>query len=411
VALAALHPFFLTLSGAALSDLPFMAFLLAALAAADLGSPRALAVAGVLAGLSMLTRPIGAAVIGGILLWLLWRRAWRSAGAFILAAAPFLPALIPYGRTPPDVSSLPGWRQTWLYYTDYVAFWKLSVPDWGTFQAMVSSNLKDLLLAPSGLCLFPPAGRSASYAGVLFSITLSAGILRGTTRSGLRPVHLVLLCYAAIALLWNYPIMERFLVPFLPLFYAGLWIEGRHLAGMVRANLRSPRAAEKTLAGVLALGMAVMAVWAAEHYLKRSSLRQKGEERAALDVEKHQAYEWIRANTTPDTRLLASEDVSLWFATGRQAVWPIAFTTVSFYSNDPARLQFQLDHLTDVAQGVGAHYWMTVEGDYYIETSSPLVARRLADLKASLPVVFQSSGGRVQIRDIRPWDALYTQRR
>ena len=83
VGLCAFHPFFLTLSGAVLSDIPFMAFALAAAVLADralLEQKRVslMAAAGALAGLSAMTRSIGVAVVAGIVAAAAYRRPWET---------------------------------------------------------------------------------------------------------------------------------------------------------------------------------------------------------------------------------------------------------------------------------------------------------------------------------------------
>jgi len=45
----------------------------------------------------------------------------------------------------------PGFRQTWLYYTSYMDFWKLSVPDLDRFLTMLWQNTILFLLMPVSL--------------------------------------------------------------------------------------------------------------------------------------------------------------------------------------------------------------------------------------------------------------------
>ena len=414
VGLCAFHPFFLTLSGAVLSDIPFMTFALAAAVLAD----RALAerdrvllaaAAGMLAGLSTVTRSIGVAVVVGVVAAALYRRAWRQAAVTLLVAAPFVVAVVMTGAAAPQLKGEPGWRQTWLYYTSYWAFWKLSVPDFGVFWAMVSSNLKDFLVTPAAICLFPPPGGEGSYAGLLLCVTLTAGIFAGIARRAggaggdreWKPIHFVFLFYSPLTLLWNYAIMNRFLMLFLPLFYAGIWIEGRHLVLMVRENLRRRHPpSERVLAGGLGLAVAVLGMGAVWHYVagNRPALRERTQQWAGLLLEQQEAYDWIRRHTNPDDRLIAIDDVKLYLNTGRQAMWPIAFSTALVYRADPRDLDFQLDHITDVARHIGARYWLAADYDY--DRTAPQVIERLSQLKSVLPRVFQSRKKRIEIYDL-----------
>ena len=47
-----------------------------------------------------------------------------------------------------------GFRQTWLYYTSYMDFWKLSVPDLDRFLTMLWQNTILFLLMPASYFLF-----------------------------------------------------------------------------------------------------------------------------------------------------------------------------------------------------------------------------------------------------------------
>jgi hypothetical protein len=203
-------------------------------------------------------------------------------------------------------------------------------------------------------------------------------------------------------LLWNYPIMTRFFVPFLPLLYLGLCVEGKHLISMLAKNLRGGRPPERIFAGVLGLAVLAVAGLGIRQYAAgaRPGLRRGSRERAALEKEKQEMYGWVRRHTNPDTRLLPSEDVKLYLHTGRQALWPIAFSTASFHSADAGILRFQLDHIMDGALQTGARYWVAVEGDYYIETTAPLVRQRLSEVQSVLPEVFRSTGSRVRVYDL-----------
>ncbi|MBI3697299.1 MAG: hypothetical protein HY238_20990, partial [Acidobacteria bacterium] len=128
VALCAFQPHFLFVSGSVLSDVPFMALALTAAVVGERafragqagGSPYAVA-AGILAGLSVLTRSVGVAVVAGLAAAAIHRRAYRQGALFCLAAAPFLlsgllraQAPLPSGET--------GWRQTWLWYSTYSGY-------------------------------------------------------------------------------------------------------------------------------------------------------------------------------------------------------------------------------------------------------------------------------------------------
>jgi hypothetical protein len=414
MALCAFHPAFLTLSGSLLSDAAFMALALAAIVAAERAgrSERNLGlavIAGLLAGLSAMTRSVGVAFVAGVVVAAAYRRFWSQAAATALAAAPAMAYLLFRRPELPGQMGEPGWWQTWLYYTDYAGFWRLSVQNINVLRAMLKANLVDLLVTPSELCLIRP---SQGFSGTLLAVTLTSGILAGVVREArrpdgrldVRPIHFVLLFYTPLALIWNYPIMKRFLMPFLPLFYAGLWLEAKHIASMIRQALAAGRAwSEKAVGAGCAAALVALAIAAGAQYAVhgRQALRGRSEQFARVAVEQEQAYDWIRRNTPRDARFIAIGDVSLYLHTGRQAMWPIAFTTGPMYQADSAGLEYQISHLTDVARHIGARYWVAADYDY--QATAPAVVDRLRRLKAGLPRVFRSRSGAIEVYEISAW--------
>ncbi len=405
-ALCAFHPIFLYLAGAILSDLPFSALALGGMVAADAGlreraRPAILAGAGILLGLSIATRTLGAAILAGVIACALHRGFWRRAIVLAALAAPFALAAAAAGAPGPAPGGPPGWRQTWLYYTAYGQFWRLCVPSLPVLWTMLLANLRYWLDGPATYCLFPTLGGDASFAGGLLQVTLTAGILAGVVRQARgrewKLIHFAFAAYSAAIWLWNYPLMDRFLLPFLPLFYAGLWVEGRHFVELLRRPARS--AAERGIAIGLGLGLLALGVLAAEDYLFgfRTQLRPMAQKRSALDREKQEAFAWIRSNTPSDGRFLAYEDAYLYLHTRRKAIRPMAFSTAAFYLKDESILDRELSLIQEVAQGIGARYWLVAEDDWAMETGGPLIHRRVAELQAGLPVLFTSSGGRVRV--------------
>ena len=418
VGMSGFHTVFAALGVGVMSDMLFMALamtsaLVAEHALAEKGRRAAAVAAGALAGLSVVARTLGVPVAAGLLLAALYRRAYHQAALIGIGAAPFvLVALIPgLLGTPPAAAAAeadgPVWRQTWLYYTSYWEFWKLSVPSGEVLRNMMLSNVKEFLEAPASLCLFSAGGDGASFGGALLSIVLTAGVLAGVSRlaagGGYRPIHFVFVCYAAAAILWNFAIMHRLLAPFLPLLYAGLWMEGKHLAAMIRDNLRNRSTGRRALAAVMGLAALGAAGRSAASYLggPRGTFHDNGRQRATLRLEREQAYEWIRQHTAPETRFLAWDDVLLHLHTGRQAIWPMALTTAEFYRADAGPLQLQLERMMDVARHVGARYWLDEGRGDAGASPWPLFAERLERLKSVLPRVFESRGGQVRIYDLR----------
>ncbi len=414
-AFCALHPVVLFYSASVVSEIPFSALALAAMLVGNKamqrkGSAAASASCGILAGLSMLIRLFGVPVAAGILVAALVRRAWRQAAIFALCTAPFFAWLVWHTvssaqATPPTgTSSLgPGFQQTWLYYTNYVAFRTLSSVDPHVAGSIVLSQFIYLLTHVPGLFLSSLLDRDVA---LLFAVTLVvlwtilAGMIRQARIGGWQPIHFALPFYVAVILSWNYPEILRFLIPFLPLFAASLWLEGKWIAGKLTAAIRSPRPLiERLFAAVLGVAMAALALGMVWNFAvgDRAQLHRLSRSRAALLAEKREAYAWLRRNSSGDARAVAGEDGCLYLYTGRQAMSYIALLPAGAY--EPARLQKDLDHMTDVAQAIGAEYWLASpdDSDKQWKAAKPLLAARLDQIESVLPELFRSGGGHVQI--------------
>ena len=238
IVFCAFEPHFVLFSGSILSDLPFMALAVTAALVADgavrTDGPLALAgLAGALAGLSMMMRSIGVAVVAGILVAALLRRSFRQMAAFCLAAAPFCAAAL-WSARPSGVSitsnsaagtALSGWQQTFFYDTSYLKMWRLCVPNFHVFWVMLRSNLVQAVLAPAVYLLSPTLhidkGWMMNALGAFVGVLSLAGLLRQARGQEWKPIHFIFVFYLAVVLLWNYPIMDRFLLLFLPLLHHG----------------------------------------------------------------------------------------------------------------------------------------------------------------------------------------------
>jgi hypothetical protein len=460
-------PAFLIVSGYVMSDSLFAVLALAASLLADRAMrssgrfPLAVLV-GVLAGLSMLTRSVGVAVVAGIVVAGLFRRAFRQAAAVCLGAAPFLVAALWAGRKSVAGSGEglrnhapglpPGWRQTLLYYTSYLKMWKFCTPNVHVFLSMLRGNLVAFLETPALYWLHPALKMGTGFAvtalsaalmlivvaGVLrqpcqdkwkplrfvFTLYLAivlvwnvpatalsaalmlmvlAGILRQARSDEWKPLYFVFVFYSAILLLWNYTVMDRFLLLFVPLFCLGLWVEGKYLAGLLWGALRAGRLGDGVLAGVMSAGLAALAgiaVWnTLQFYRPHPSAEQQA---ASLRQDKAQAYDWIREHALREDRIIAYEDGRVYLYTGRQSVAPIACSTEYTYTHDSRVLERDLARMADTAAVVQARYWLTSSDDFMLdlEEVQPSLRARVAQLMSGMPEVYRSPDGWVRLYDI-----------
>lgn len=424
VSLCAFEFYVLVLSRALLSDVPFAAFALTAALVGDAAMrtqarPAWVVTAGVLAGLSLMTRSVGVAVVAGVVAAALYRRANRQAALFCLTTAPFFLACFWLSR--PSVASapawlaegvrtaFPGWGQSVLYYTDYASFWRFCVPRLSVFWTMLELNLESLVQGDTFHLLEPTLRLRNSLAsnvvgGVLLAWAV-AGIVRQARNHEWKPIHFILILYSAIMLTWNYPNYDRFFLPFAPLFFMGMWVEGKHLVRLTLASQgRTHPLGERLLGGMLLTALAGLVGIALWNYVRgdRPQMLAWAKERTLMAAEKAQVYGWIHENTDPGATIVAYEEADLYLYTERTAVCPIFFSTEYMYTDDKSVIERDLAHITDAASALQARFWLVSEDDFRMEfkAAQPLMKERVLRLMSGLPEVYRSRSGRVRLYDI-----------
>ena len=402
VALCGSQQVFLQLSGAVLSDTPFMAMALAAFAMADneRRTIRALVGAAVLAGLAVLMRSAGVAAAAGITAWLLYRRDWRGAAVFSATVLPFalVGAVAKLTGAAMAVEGAAGFRQTWLYYTDYAGFWRASVPDAETLLGMLHVNFGMLLAAPAELCVgLAPPGQIGGILWSVITVAIAAGIIRQARGDRWRPIHFGLALTFPMVLLWNYDIADRLLLPFAPLFALGLCIELRHMAVMFGQGLASARpAGERVVSAVFLALIACFCAFAGQRTL-RDNLAGLTPSGPSYDEKYNRLYDWLRERAQPDERFVAIDDGLFYLRTGRQGMWPLALTTEPRFRPDAERLKEQIALLPETAREIGARYVIQTDHDY---AYAPMMQQRWREWTADLPVLVESEDGTARLLDL-----------
>lgn len=419
ICLCAFNVQFLIFSGSILSDLPFMALAVTAALVADRAMRKdglfvLAGFAGLLAGISMMLRSIGVAVVAGILVAALVRRCFPQMAAFCLGAAPFFAgavwsagvSTVSAGSGLAAGAALPGWKQTLVYDTSYIKMWKLCVPNFHVFWVMLRSNIIQAAQAPAVYFLSPTLkighSAAANWLGLLIGILSVAGLVRQARGDEWKAIHFIFALYLTVIFLWNYPIMDRFMLLLLPFFFMGLWIEGRNLGSIVFAALRSPGSVgECVVAGAVATGLLTLAgamSWnCALGY--RPALKAIGTQHSYITRQTLPVYAWIRQHAAPGTVIVAAEDKTLYLYTNHRAVAPIAFSTEYVYTGDGKVLDRDLNHFTDTAVAVGACYWLTSEHDFERLIPTSEAQDRVEHLMAGLPEVSRSEDGRIRLYD------------
>ena len=421
-AACALHPTTLILSSSLLSDMPFMALAVWACvgAWAGLGADGDTAVdsrcwwfAAAAVVLATATRSVGVAAALGMGAFAVLRgwtfRGLVAAGCGVAAVcAPLLWSALRLDGGPDPSEAGSGFYQTMLYYTSYFGFWKLSVPDFETFRAMATFNLAELIRYPAAMTFFLEVvgfsgGALLRAASVAVSLGMAKGLWTLVRSRGLHPAVLSLAATLPIAIVWNFSVIDRLLILFLPLFLAGAWTEMRFVVGSAVEILRSDKPIlDRAIAGVLMALIAWLAGYGVLGYGRQilgpdKDIRRSVEHFAA---ERREAYDWIRENTQPSDRFIAYEDALLWLATGRQAIRPMIFSTEAFYRQDEEVLNRDLERFMDTAGAIGARYWLVAKGDFRLDTAQDVILKHIDDQTACNVPAFETKGGLLRVFEI-----------
>jgi hypothetical protein len=407
-------------SASVLSDVPFAALALVAMLVADRAirpdsGGASAALCAVLTGTSILMRLFGVPIAAGIVAAGATRRAWRQTVIFCATLVPFgIPAAWHLVRRPNVIPlSRNGWPgglgfvHTWIYYTSYEAFWKLSVLQGHVLWGMLKGNAVLALLSPAAFFLAPLFARdNVAGTSVMLLVTLAicAGIVRQAQGDKWRPIHFAFPFYVGLTLIWNYSNTGRFLFLFLPLFAAGLWVEVKHFLGVFHAGVGADRApSQRVLAGALLACLVGLLCGLGANYVAGATtvIRRTVDDRGRFLSDKREAYQWLSCCTAPDDVVISYEDASAYLYSGRHGMRPIAFPTSGEYN--PAYVQQSLAHITDVAQALGARYWMVAGDDFSMdwEPATSLGRARVAELEKNLRLVFRSRNGYVRVYEIR----------
>ncbi len=411
IGLTATQTQFVNLSVSLMSEPLFLALAIGALllieTALERGSNARATGAGALMGLAFLARTSGVAFWAGALAWTLWRRDYRKALLFVAGSAPFLVGHFVWTATstapPPPADAPLGWVELWAYTTSYADFWRISVPSFDAFTAMMGVNVLVLVMAPAGLALLEGIHTVTSFFATLAVITLSAGIVSGIVRqaktTGLRSVHASLVVMTGLGLVWNEPIQWRLLLFFVPLFCAGAWTEGADLLGKIRKTLRSGEPfSQKAVAG--AMGLAVLAVggWTlAERVQGRVDFQINAAAQAATYVDHEEVYDWVRQNTRPSEVILSYTDARLYLETGRQAAWPLWISLGNSYPGQES-MESRFERFFDIAEYLDVRYLVLERGD--ISKEGAPGEKKLEEIRQRFPVVLETSNELLRIYDL-----------
>jgi hypothetical protein len=235
-------------------------------------------------------------------------------------------------------------------------------------------------------------------AALLLSVAVWKGLILHA-RKRLEPVHVVFVFYLIPVILWDYPIVARFLIPFLPLMVLGLWLEVRSVAGLIGRTFREETRKGDRPAAVFLCAVIVMlfALIGASLRFDLRSIAEKSKVRAEALEEKRAAYAWLRSNTPAGSRVIAYEDASLFLYANRQSFRPVIFSPAGDFAAQERRPNFPC--MTASAKALDAGYWLISDDDFGMEPGDDATAARAREqeFESISNEVFKSDRGHVRI--------------
>jgi hypothetical protein len=410
----ALNPNLLLASCLIMSDVPFAALALAALVLAarairkDNGSGESI-LAGVLAGLVFLMRVLGAPIAAGIWLAFALRGSWRKAALFAVSALPFAvslawrPNIVPLAVAAGAGTACPhSWQMTWLYYTSYSQYWAADTIANHVLWQTLRVNFLHILVQPGTYFLDRQIIRLPMLGGVLLIIVSGLairGMIRQGRAGGFQPAHLAFGLYLVPLLIWNYTDPGRFLLPFLPLIVAGLWVETRRLASLVGAGWgKEGGHGDKAACALLCATAIILLFYSAASWRHEfQSVANMSRSRGGLLIEKRQAYSWLAQNSSKDATFVAYEDVSAFLYSARQGMRPVIFSPAAVHR--PDIFSAELPCIGSNMQAIGARYWLVSDDDFGSdwEPAKTGAKSKEFEIEKGFPLLFRSARGHVRI--------------
>ena len=411
-AIFALNPYTILWTNLLLSDVLFAALTLLAVLTADRAMVQQKArfwswwvAAIVLAWLATSTRTLGVAILGGLFVFAVANRRYLAGAATCVGVMPLawrmLAGWSAGGSAPRSAAN--GFDQTWMFYTDYVAFWKLSAPSLDVLSAQVQFNGLELLKFPAVAAFLYNAEGMAGMYMQMTAIAISAAILHGifvrAQKCGFSSIHWMAICYVPFILLWNYTLMSRFWLAFLPLFLVGAAAElGRLVAGIRKVFAPGGQVDQRIAAGFFGLALFALVLNGAWRYavIVPRGLRSLAAQREKALAAKQEAYDWL-ADSGESGPIISYEDALLYLYTGAQGMRPFVSSTEPFFRQDEDAMKRDIARIGDTAAALNARYWLVSNDDFELDYAGPQLETAAAEHLRAQPVVFESADGTVRI--------------
>lgn len=395
VALLALNPYMILFGTNTFSEVFFLCWLLAAFLLARGEGLHWAILAGVAAGCAYLSRTAGIALLVSMPAWYWWRGEIRRALAFAGGMIPFVLGWMLWSRH----NILHTADQTLIYYTDYVKYEFLTV-GLDNLHIVVWKNLDGLLYGMGSLAIPPVfALPPVKILTEVVAIAMISGCVRLYRRGiGVQYSFFALLS-SAMLIVWHFPSNARFVLPVVPLLFAGLITELEHLWSMLRSSFRHKEAGQRVvaygMAGVVAL--ILLATLALQCFMAFPFLETREDQYRATLVDMRAAYTWIEANVPSSANVLSNDDPVLYLYTGRKGHW-VPLTPRIWYAEDHVATVKTYSDIAAYCRNHGFEYFYSNADDTVRWTDNPLdvqAVRKAVRDNPELTPMFQDHFGTV----------------
>lgn len=318
--LLALNPYIILFGAKLLSEIWFTALLAGALllverAVESDAAPGWAASAGIVSGLAYMTRSAGIVLLASACLYFWMHRERGKAAAFAAGMLPFVAGWTIWSR----IHQLHSTDQALIYYVRY-QFFSVNLHD---LPVVLWKNLDGFLFGLGSLVI--PKVIDSLFLKILaelIAVAMIAGVVR-MVRQGVAVHYTIFAAFSVFVLLiWYFPPNERFVLPLIPLGFAGLLREIEHFAGMARAGLHhrdvSQRIAAAGMATIVAL--VFLGAFGLQAYVGGVFMNEAAQQQRERNIDLRGAYAWMRVNLPADAAVIAYNDPVLYLYTGRKSM-------------------------------------------------------------------------------------------
>ena len=201
-------------------------------------------------------------------------------------------------------------------------------------------------------------------------LLIVGGFLR-QTRERFRVMHMYVLSYVAVHLVWPYTAYDRFLMPLLPFLILFFVIEAGALWHLVRESWSLPGEISKKLSAALIAAVVVSAAGIAFYNygsgLIRSMTLATLTKTATPSAEDREAIEWINANTQPSDVLICYRDPLYYLYTDRKATRSV-LSRQGGLLDEQTGLDETAKALLKIVEDNNARYVVFTDSDFDLES-------------------------------------------